>query len=128
MTISEMVKNQVPAVLIHAEIFRYLKSVFYTDAKTTAVYELMINTDRLLVLSGDEVMLRQAKGLAERWEVILHDSFMSFVDQMIALEPDFLTQEFEVQKTKIVDMAKLKATQITESNNVSVQGIDSMIQ
>ena len=128
MTISEMVKNQVPAVLIHAEIFRYLKSVFYTDAKTTAVYELMINTDRLLVLSGDEVMLRQAKGLAERWEVILHDSFMSFVDQMIALEPDFLTQPFEVQKTKIIDMAKLKATQIAESNNVSVQGIDSMIQ
>jgi hypothetical protein len=88
----------------------------------------MINTDRLLVLSGDEVMLRQAKGLAERWEVILHDSFMSFVDQMIALEPDFLTQPFEVQKTKIIDMAKLKATQIAESNNVSVQGIDSMIQ
>jgi hypothetical protein len=53
---------------------------------------------------------------------------MSFVDQMIALEPDFLTQPFEVQKTKIIDMAKLKANQITESNNVSVQGIDSMIQ
>jgi hypothetical protein len=128
MTISEMVKNQVPAVLIHAEIFRYLKSVFYTDAKTTAVYELMINTDRLLVLSGEEVLLREAKGLAEKWEVILHDSFMSFVDQMIALEPDFLMQDFEVQKTKITDMAKAKATQITDSNKVAVQGIDSMIQ
>lgn len=126
-TISFMVKNEVPNVLIHAEIFRYLKSVFYTDEKTTAIYQLLISSDRLLTLGGNDVMVKQSKGLVEDWEIILHDSFMSFVDELMLQDPNFLSKPIEEQKATLIDFAKAKATTIVEANKVKLNGIDSML-
>jgi hypothetical protein len=122
-----MVKNEVPNVLIHAEIFRYLKSVFYTDEKTTAIYQLLISSDRLLTLGGNDVMIKQSKGLVEDWEIILHDSFMSFVDELILVNPDFLKEAIEVQKATLIDFAKAKANTIVEATKIKMNGIDSML-
>lgn len=126
-TISFMVKNEVPNVLIHAEIFRYLKSVFYTDEKTTAIYQLLISSDRLLTLGGNDVMVKQSKGLVEDWEIILHDSFMSFVDELILANPNFLKLPIEKQKTTLIDFAKTKANTIVDANKIKMNGIDSML-
>jgi hypothetical protein len=126
-TISFMVKNEVPNVLIHAEIFRYLKSVFYTDEKTTAIYQLLISSDRLLTLGGNDVMVKQSKGLVEDWEIILHDSFMSFVDELILANPNFLKLPIEEQKASLIDFAKTKANTIVDANKVKMNGIDSML-
>lgn len=126
-TISYMVKNEVPNVLIHAEIFRYLKSVFYTDEKTTAIYQLLISSDRLLTLGGNDVMVKQSKGLVEDWEIILHDSFMSFVDELMLQDPNFLSKPIEEQKAILINFAKDKANIIVDANKVKLNGIDSML-
>lgn len=126
-TISFMVKNEVPNVLIHAEIFRYLKSVFYTDEKTTAIYQLLISSDRLLTLGGNDVMVKQSKGLVEDWEIVLHDSFMNFVDEILLSDPNFLLNPIDEQKSILIDLAKLKATTIVDANRVKINGIESML-
>jgi hypothetical protein len=127
-TISFMVKNEVPNVLIHAEIFRYLKSVFYTDEKTTAIYQLLISSDRLLTLGGNDVMVKQSKGLVEDWEIILHDSFMSFVDTLLLEDSDFLKKPIEEQKLTLINFAKEKAKEIREANSIKMDSLDSMVE
>lgn len=123
--ISNMVATGVPAVLIQAEIFRYLKSVFYTDAKTAKIYELMVNSDRLLVMSSEEIQLREAKGLAEKWEVILHDSFVTFTDELMQDER-FLTYDLPTQKAMLFDLAKVKANEILEARKIETPDITLM--
>ena len=123
-----MVKNEVPNVLIHAEIFRYLKSVFYTDEKTTAIYQLLIASDRLLTLGGQDVLVKHSKGLIEDWEVVLHDSFMSFVSDLMLQDENFLQKPIEEQIKQLQDYAKAKANVIVEASKQKLETIESMIQ
>lgn len=125
--IAEMIKAGVPPVILQSEIYRYLKSVFYTDIRTSSVYQLMVNVDRLLVLSSDEIALRQAKQLAENWEVILHDSFLTFVDELEKENPEYLTLDFDVQKNLIIEKAKAKSNEIKEANTIETPTIERII-
>lgn len=127
-TISFMVKNEVPNVLIHAEIFRYLKSVFYTDEKTTAIYQLLIASDRLLTLGGADVIVKHSKGLVEDWEVVLHDSFMSFVSDLMLQDENFLQKPIEEQIKQLQDYAKAKSNVIIEASKQKIETIESMLQ
>ncbi len=126
-TIGEMIKNQVPPVLIQSEIFRYLKSVYYTDSKTTAVYELLTSADRLLVLSSDEIAVKLATKLVEPWEVILHDSFMSFTEELLTENVNFLELPLETRIEQVKEKAKTKAAEIKTNNNIEVDTIEKVI-
>lgn len=125
-TIARMIDAGVPGVLIQAEIFNYLKSVFYTDSKTSSIYSLMVSTDRLLVMSADDIAFRHAKGLADSWEVILHDSFLSIVDNLIKANPDFLSLDVLEQQRQVIEKAKEIAESIDEDDEDEPMRLEQM--
>lgn len=106
-------KAGAPDVVIHSLIYQFLSNRFYTDTESAAVFEVIVAADRLLTLGGDQIMQRKAQGVVQNWEIILHDSAVAIINELIALDPNFLTLPIDAKVAKVVEAAKAKAPTVT---------------
>lgn len=127
-TISYLVKNEMPAVIIQAEIYRYLKSVFYTEKLSSQIYNLLIKTDRLLIMPKDEIYIELAKGLIFDWEVVLHDSSIMFINELLLDNPTFFDLKFEQQKEQLIAKAKGIADELRNTKEIVVPDVRTLIE
>lgn len=100
------VDGGLPPFVIHSIIYRYLQTLYFNDATTAAIFNLIVRTDRLLTLSNEEVALKVARGTVHNWEEILHTSAINFVNELIDEDPGFLKKDLKVQKEKLIAKAK----------------------
>ena len=111
-SIVEMIKGGVPAIVVKANVSRYLKSIFFTDKEASKAFDLIMDTDRLLLLNNDEIALKLVKGLCADWEVILHDSSLTFIEQLEQANEKFFEQKPKIQQQQLIDLAKAKADEV----------------
>lgn len=92
-------KAGLPPFLVQTVLYRYLQSLYYNDAETSRVFETIVHADRLLSFSPTDVALLQARELATKAEVVLHDSALTLVEELRAIYSaqgqDFLTLPIE---------------------------------
>lgn len=112
-----------PTIIQHY-IYKYLQAIYFNQRKTAFVFDLLKSADRLFVLSQDDVMLKFNRGLAKAWEVILHDSALSFIDELLIQYADaefcdlddctkgFFALDFSEQKRLLIEKAKEKANEM----------------
>lgn len=108
--ISEAAKSGLPPIMIHAIIIRYLKSHFFSDDKTSKSFNLIIATDRLIGLDNTDITIQLNKGLIADWEVILHGSAITLIDNILLVEKDLFNKKPEDQKTLLIAEAQRIAT------------------
>jgi hypothetical protein len=101
-----------PPYVIQTIFYRYLHTLYFHEKRTSDVFTLINHVDRLLVISQDDINTKLSRGLVEKWEVILHDSAISFVDSLISENPDFFELDFEVQKEQLIQKAKEKESEM----------------
>lgn len=104
-----------PPYIIQTIFYRYLHTLYFHEKRTSDVFTLINHVDRLLVISQDDINLKLTRGLVDKWEIVLHDSAISFVDELISENAKFFEQDFEVQKQQLIDKAKKKTTELTAS-------------
>ena len=104
--IAEAIKAGLPGFVIHAIIYKFIQSLFYTDKKTTDLYELIVETDRLLILSNDDIALKLARGTASKWEDVLHTSAIQLISSLEDANPKFFEQDIITQKEQLIQAAK----------------------
>jgi hypothetical protein len=75
-------KAGLPPFLVQTVLYRYLQSLYYNDAETSAVFETIVQADRLLPFTPTDVAMLQARDLATKWEVTLHDSALTLVEEL----------------------------------------------
>lgn len=80
--LSNATKAGLPPFLIQTVLYRYLQSLYYNDAETSAVFETIVHADRLLPFTPTDVAMLQARDLALKWEVVLHDSALTLVEEL----------------------------------------------
>lgn len=135
--ISAAYEAHLPTPVIIEIIMKYLKSLYYNEKQSQRIFDLIIASDRLFVMSRDEAMAANKTGLAEKWEVVLHDSSFQFIDELIdeyastevCADKDcsrgFFAIDFDEQKELLIDKAKKKADAITlatQSNGLLGKG------
>lgn len=103
--ISEATKAGLPPFLVQTVLYRYLQSLYYNDADTSRVFETIVHADRLLPFSPDNVALLEARGLATKAEVILHDSALTLVEDLRRADPLFLELPVEERVQRLKDLA-----------------------
>lgn len=113
--ISEAIKAGLPTFVIHAIVYKYIQSLYYTDKKTSNVFELIVETDRLLTLNNDEIAMKIARGTADKWEDVLHTSAYQLINLLVDANPNFFTQDMKVQKEQLITAAKEVAAGLTSS-------------
>lgn len=115
--IAMAVKSGMPPFVVQTILFKYLQSIFYNEKTTSDVFNLIYNTDRLLTMSNQDIATKQSRGLVEKWEAILHDSGLTFVKQLTAGDKEFFKKDFPEQQKALIELAKTRADEITETTN-----------
>lgn len=98
-----------PDMVQHALIYQFIQNRYYADTDGAQVFSLIVAADRLLTLSGDAITARKAQGLVQNWEVVLHDSAVQLINELIAADPTFLSTDFDAQIAALFAKAKEKA-------------------
>lgn len=106
------IERKVPPFVVQSIIYKYLQSLFYNSGDAGAVFELLLQADRLLLTPTEDILIKQRSGLIADWEVILHDSGITLVRTIIREDPGFLKKEIGVQVETLVQRAKDKAAEI----------------
>jgi len=95
-----------PPVVIASYVYKYLKSIFYDNPKTARAYDLIIASDRLFTLTQDQIMAELPRSLIQPWEVVLHDSSLTIIADLVRANDQFLEQDFSVMIEQLKEAAK----------------------
>lgn len=107
--IAAATEANLPPMVIHTIIYRYLSALYFNDPKTSAIFLLLLGTDRLLIFSRDDINTMRREGDAADWEVLLHDSGLSIIDQLAQENDDFFDDKsnpFSKRKEQVIARAK----------------------
>jgi hypothetical protein len=117
--IQEMVEAKaafVPDIIIQKQLKEYALNRFNTSHEVTKFLDIVFKVDRLLTLTQQDIVLQKNIGAVINWEVILHTSIYTFLEQALVEDPKFLELEFQEQKTKLEQMAKDKEAEIKKAS------------
>lgn len=106
--IGEAQKAGLPPFVIHSIIFRYLQTLYYNEKDRAIVFSLIINTDRLLTLSQDDIKMKFRMGLCYDWETILHDSSINLISELMAADEKFIEMDFLDQQKLLIEKSKAR--------------------
>lgn len=113
--IKEAQASGAPPFVIHALIWKYLSSIFYTDMEAAKVADLIMKTDRLVTLTTNEIQQGILNKTIEPWEKILHDSAIQFVMELQS-EASFWKDNTD-RVTLLINKAKEKSDIIKAASN-----------
>lgn len=95
-----------PTAIIHSLIYQFIDRRYHSDGQKAKAIEVLIAADRLLTLTAEEVVQRKAQGAIDNWELVLHDSGLKLINDLIIANPDFLELELEEQVRQLQELAK----------------------
>ena len=101
--------SKAPAAIIHSLIYQFIDRRFHSEGEKAKAIEVLIAADRLLTLTSDEIIQRKAQGAIDNWEIILHDSGLKFINDLILEDANFLNLELTEQVAKLTELAKSTA-------------------
>jgi hypothetical protein len=104
--ISDAIKNGMPSFVVYAAVYQYITTVFYDDSTRAQIFDLLISTDRLLVMPYEQINIESAKGQVASWEVVLHDSGITLIKQLAEKNPSFLDLDSSAQREQLIAEAK----------------------
>lgn len=119
--ISMAIKNGLPPFVVHTIIIKYLKTLFYNQLESAHAFNVIVRADRLLTMDDEEVDMKLSQGIIADWEVVLHDSAVSFVMDLVAVDKGFFEKDIQVQIDALVEMAKKVALESKASKPQSPQ-------
>lgn len=98
-----------PDAMIYPVIYKFLSSVYYTDSKTMAIFLLLVNADRLLLMSNENINNGIANKTVLPWEKYLHDSAIVLLNELIMGDEKFLDKEMKEKIEALQNLAQEKA-------------------
>lgn len=81
--IGEGITAGVPPSVTFSNVYNYIKAIHYTDEETSAIYDLIIHADELLLMSSADIAARVANGTVEKWQDVLHFSAPQLIMELI---------------------------------------------
>lgn len=117
-----------PTHIVNSLIYQYINHRFYSEHQTAKVSELISAADRLLTLGNEEIIQRKAQGAVDNWEIVLHDSAFTLVNELIDENPDFLNLELQEQVNALEAKAKDKTPQGVNTNAARAERLLNGVQ
>ena len=126
--LSEAQKAGLPPFIIYTIFHKFLQTLYYYEKKTTDVFRLIVASDRILTMSSDESQIKLQKGLVEKWEIVLHDSSINFVNELEDEVQNLFELTLPEQVKLLTDKAKAKADNIVSpSTSLQQNTVNSII-
>lgn len=110
--LNNAIKGNMPPAFIQTLLYQYLSSYYGDNQKTTQIFKLAMMADRLFGMSQDEINMKMAKQTIAKWEDILHSSVLNFINELVAMDENFLTLPIDQQVTMLTEKAKNKQLEV----------------
>jgi len=111
-------------VVIASYVYKYLQAIFYDNPKTAKAYDVIIAADRLFTMTKEQIQQELPRNLIQNWEVVLHDSALTFIADLIREKPNYLEQDMQV----MIDQLKAKAVANTPVAPVTRISVNSILE
>lgn len=111
-------KAQLPAFAVRQSILAYLRTFYFTDTNSSNALKLIDHCDRLLGVSNDEITTMGTKGLIAPFEIIIHYSSWTLIDNLLTENPKFFEQDADKQKEQFMELAKDTAKQLVAGDEI----------
>lgn len=98
-----------PPFVVQAYLQRFLEALFYDDATARAAFDTLVQADRLLMVPAAELPTLEARRLAEPWEVVLHQSGPTLLQELVRTAPGYLDQDLAARIAQLQDLARQRA-------------------
>lgn len=102
-----------PDAVIHSLIFKFVDNLFFTEREKAEMFQVLLTADRLMGLSPEQITMRKAQGVIEDWEIVLHDSGVSLMNELVLQDDGFEDLELQDKIAKVQELAKTKLTKTT---------------
>lgn len=103
--------GNVPYPVISELLRMYIKSAFNGENSSIRVLNLLTEADKLLTASQEDIDMGISRGEIEAWQSILHRSGLSFVQELVREDSEFLQKPIEDQ----VEALEVKAKEAAAS-------------
>lgn len=121
MQISAATSAGAPPSVIASYIYKYLKAIFYDNPQTAKAYDLIIAADRLFVMTKADILQEISRNLIAPFEVVLHDSALTFIGELVRENENFLYQDVSV----MIEQLKAKAIENTPESPASTARLNT---
>lgn len=106
-----------PAIL--SAIYRSLINKLYSSSPDAIkVFDTLSDADELFALSSMAIAARKASNTIEGWQIVLHDSGLQLIDELIREDERYLELEDGERITKLIELAKSRILPTSNSNAV----------
>lgn len=113
------VEKGAPPIVIFGLLKKYIQQTFYTSQESENIFNLVMYADRLITFKSEDLQVKLGRTV-EAWEVILHDSSLSFVSELINDDDKFLSKDLKDQKEAMIALAKERAGAMQSKNPQSI--------
>lgn len=117
--IAAAVEANVPEIVIHQLIRKYMASLNYTESQANQITNLVITADRLLTTPPEEIQMKISSGYVSKWEALLHDSGISLATELVRNDPKLFTKDIKDQVAALVALAKEKLLVIEQGRTTT---------
>jgi len=94
-----------PPTTIREFMHKFLRSMFYADVESAQILEVIMAADNLMPFNNETIAAKVERGVAEKWQEILHDQAFNLVQEVISEVPNYLSLPMGEQ----IDLLKAKA-------------------
>ena len=126
--INDAINANQPTFVIQTLIYNYLQKLYYNDKESRLLFDLILTSDRLLTQTNENIDMGLANGSIEIWERILHDSALTFVNELKLSDPTFFEQDPSVQVEQLKQKAKDVAAAISTNKAATTSVIPTAQQ
>lgn len=123
MELIEGKKANLPDIALREIVKEFMGKRFSNLKDVEPVINLAFSVDRFITCNKIDMATTQAQGNCMLWEVVLHDSIYTFIDNILQTDDSFFDKPIEEQKKALIDQAKALAAEIEKSKPGGVKDI-----
>ena len=86
---------------------QYQEIRFGSDESLKRIMQLKQLVDRLYLMTNDDIIKQKALNLVQGWEVVLHTSFDTIIEQFMNDDANYLEKDWKDIKADMIAEAKL---------------------
>lgn len=100
--------NNLPELAIEKLVNEYFITRFSINAEFLNIYKVIKQIDTLFIKTDVQIVTGVNNGTIKPEDVMLHNHIISFIYEELALDPNFLNQDIETIKAKLIEKAEGK--------------------
>lgn len=95
-----------PSIMTQSVIRDAASRIYFKDPESKKKFELIARADRLMAMSEQDINTRRANRLIQPYEIVLHDSILLFIDELVEEQPGFFDKPLKEQKDALIQKAQ----------------------